>query len=133
MRTLRWCLSASFPKAGCKLVSLNGVSPILLMSRRLRYLLPGLPGWHFKVKFQNFGFFKSGLAWKNGVWHVRHSLAFFGLFWWCLHEKTLFGTFVKSLVKLLLSDFVIKRFIWGQRPSLFCHGPILEDTSGFAV
>ena len=42
----------------------------------------------FKAKFQKFGLFKSGLAWKNGVWHVRHSLAFFGLFWWCWHEKT---------------------------------------------
>jgi len=27
----------------------------------------------------------------------------------------------------------IKSFFWGQRSSLFCHGPILEDTSSFAV
>jgi len=45
MRTLQWCLSASFFKAGCKLVSLNGASPILLMSRRLRYLLRVCSTW----------------------------------------------------------------------------------------
>ena len=47
----------------------------------------------FKVKFQKFGLFKSSLAWKNGVWHVRHSLAFFWPFLWCWNEKTLFGLF----------------------------------------
>jgi len=31
MQTLQWCLSARFLKVGCKLVSLNGVSPILLI------------------------------------------------------------------------------------------------------
>jgi len=30
MRTLQWCFSASLLEAGCKLVSLNGLSPILL-------------------------------------------------------------------------------------------------------
>ena len=85
-------------------------------------------GIFFKVKFQKFGLFKSGLAWKNGVWHVRHSLAFFGLFWWCWHEKTLFGlVFLKPLAKLLLPAW------FSEVSSLFHHGPILKDTSGFAV
>jgi len=42
MRTLRWCLSASFFKAGRKLVSLlsrMAFPPGLFMSRRLLYLL----------------------------------------------------------------------------------------------
>jgi len=28
--------------------------------------------------------FKSGLVWENAVWHVRHSLACFCPFYWCL-------------------------------------------------
>jgi len=41
MRTLRWCLSASFFKAGRKLVSLSHMAfpRVLFTSRRLRYLL----------------------------------------------------------------------------------------------
>ena len=41
MQTLQCCLSASFFKAGCKVVSLSLMAfpPDLFMSRRLRYLL----------------------------------------------------------------------------------------------
>jgi len=45
LRSLRWCLFASFFKASCKSISLNGVSPILFMSKRLRYLLPVCSTW----------------------------------------------------------------------------------------
>jgi len=49
----------------------------------------------FKAKFQKFDFFKSGLAWKNGVWHVRHSLAFFWLFLMVLAWKNIVWPFLK--------------------------------------
>ena len=45
MQTLQWCLSASFLKVGCKVVSLNGVSLILLISRQLWYLLRVCSTW----------------------------------------------------------------------------------------
>jgi len=41
----------------------------------------------FKAKIQTFGLFESVF------WHVRHSFAFFGLFVWCWHKKTLIGIF----------------------------------------
>jgi len=33
-----------------------------------------------KAKFHKIGLFKRALAWKNGVWHVRHSLPFLAVF-----------------------------------------------------
>ena len=50
----------------------------------------------FTAKFQKFGLFKSCLAWKNGVWHVRHSLAFFGLFWCVVMKKHCLAFFETS-------------------------------------
>ena len=49
MWILRWCLFASFFKAGCKLVSLSRMTfpPVLFMSRRLRYLLRMCRTWQW--------------------------------------------------------------------------------------
>ena len=74
---------------------------------------PGLPGGILTVKFQTFGLFKSGLAWENTVWHVRHR---FSCFWPFLvvNEKTRCLVFFKNLippfslnVKKIFSLFVI--------------------------
>ena len=65
----------------------------------------------FKAKFKKFGLFCSGLAWKNGVWHVRPSLAFFGLFWWCWHESTLFSIFQNLWFNYCCRHGIIELFL----------------------
>ena len=80
----------------------------------------GLPGWHFKTKFQKFGLLWSG--WKNDVWHVRNSLAFFGYFWWCWHEKT-FLVFFETSSSGTAVGLELKNFFLGQRSPFFATVP----------
>ena len=77
---------------------------------------------------------------KHSVWYVRHSLSFFWPFlmvlaWKNIHCLAFFETSGSAAVVglELHSNIVIRRFFWGPRFSLFCHGPILEDASGFAI
>ena len=81
------------------------------------------------AKFQKFGLFQSGLAWKNGVWHVRHSLAFFWPFLMVLAWKTLFGLILKPLAQLLLSAG-IKNVSRDKRP-LFSTTVTGQETTRF--
>jgi len=66
--------------------------------------------WDEKMVFGIFWPFLMALAWK------KHCLAFFWNLW------------LSCCCRL-----EIKWFFWGQTSSLFCHGPILEDTSGFGL
>jgi len=100
----------------------------------------GLPGWHCKAKFQKFAPFWSCLAWKNGVWRVRHSLAFFWPFLMNLMVlplawKNIVRHFLKPLAQLLLLAWNYKTFSQDKVPLFYSTVPFskIQLTSGFAV
>ena len=86
----------------------------------------------FKSKFQKFGLFHSSLAWKNGVCHVRHKLAFFGLFYG-VGMKTHCLAFLKPLTQLLLSAWNYINFSQDKGPLFSATFPFSKIKSGSAV
>ena len=87
----------------------------------------------FKVKFQKFGLFFI-VVWHEKmvfgmcviVWHL------FGLFHGADMETHCLA-FFKTSGSVITVGLESNNFFSGQRSSLFCHSPILEDTSGSAV
>jgi len=79
----------------------------------------------FKAKFQKFGLFWSCFAWKNGVWHVRQSLAFFWPFLMVLAWKNIVWHFLKPLGQRLLSA-------WNHRTFSQDKGTLFSATIPFS-
>jgi len=87
----------------------------------------------FKAKFQKFGFLWSCLVWKNGVWHVRHSLAFFWPFLVVLAWKNIVWHFLKPLAQLLLSAWNYRTFFYDKGPLFSATVPFSKIPFGFCV
>ena len=57
-------------------------------------LLTGLPAWHFLCQIPEIWHFLKWFGIKTFVWHIRHSLTYFGIFYELVFFLTLLGIFL---------------------------------------